>query len=142
MWIFTNKSFLSAVKHRDKPETIILRARLRNHLEEFIGDNCRGIWVIKGDKKARGVFALEVYETPYADYRFRVELPAEVFEDAVRVAASRITYDNFKNSIEDAAYHDAAVGVWREMFEAQRVEARRDWGGGVNVTQEDDGEIA
>jgi len=121
------------------PNTVIVRARIRGHLEEFISDNCRGISTIDGVKKGRGAFALKVYETPYADYRFRVELPEDVFSDAVKTAADRIDYDNFKNSIADEDYHHAALEVWRTMYHAQLYDVSK--AKSVVLEQEDDGEV-
>jgi hypothetical protein len=40
-------------------------------------------------------------------------------EDVARFLVRRLehmTYDNFKNTIDDDRYHDAAVDVWRTMY--------------------------
>jgi len=55
MWIFSQKAFLSIVRHTDKPNILIVRSRFRGHIERIF-------------PKAR------VEEDVERDYRFRTEL--------------------------------------------------------------------
>jgi hypothetical protein len=81
MWIFTLNSFVSVVRHREKPELLLVRARRKKDLVELLGKK----W-----KK-------EVFEDGLADYRFRVIMPEKDFQGIVAdYISNRLTYDNFK----------------------------------------------
>uniref|UniRef100_A0A832A7A7 Uncharacterized protein n=1 Tax=Desulfacinum infernum TaxID=35837 RepID=A0A832A7A7_9BACT len=114
MWIFTEDSFLSVVRHRDDPERLLVRARIREDLERF----CRMAGLDNG----------EIHETPEADYRFRVEVPEETFINFMVQTIKFLDYDNFKNRAlynpddppavrrsRAAAYHD----IWLRLLEMQ-----------------------
>jgi hypothetical protein len=79
----------------------MVRARRREHLQAiFPGEPIR--------------------ETQASDYKFRVQVSKEELTQAIsREIAERLTYDNFKNSIEDHTYHDACSEVWRVMHRLQ-----------------------
>ena len=106
MWIFSNDAFVSAVRHRDQPGAMMIRARLRGDLERFFGDSI--------DTDA-------ITETPRADYRFRCVVTDQVFTAALLRAATAIDYPNFKSSIayDDDFRHDAYMDVWSAMHRAQ-----------------------
>lgn len=106
MWVFTNKAFVSAVRHRHKPGMLMVRARLAGDLERFF---------------ATDTASLDVRETRAADYRFRCTVSNSVFADALMRAADTIDYANFKNSIAHADHlrHDAYMDVWSAMYRAQ-----------------------
>ncbi len=123
MWIFTEDGFLSAVRHRSFPERLLVRARLREDLVRF----CR----------AAGVSESEIQENAAYDYRFRVEVPEDVFIRFMVQAVTTLHYDNFKNracwnpddppevrSKRSFAYHE----IWHQLREIQRWAAleRRD----------------
>ena len=109
MWLFTTDGFFSAVAHRDDPETILVRARVREdalRLQEAIGQG-------------------EVTETPDADYRYRVLLPRETWSAYLAAAGDTIDYPNFKNAVAARQGADRArvyAGVWSVMFELQQRE--------------------
>lgn len=100
MWAFLNNSFLSAVAHRDQPDALMVRARLRGDIEAVFPD-------------------AEVSETPDADYRFRAVVPREQFADVIAETARSIDYSNFKNSVMDERRHDAYLRVWSVMHREQ-----------------------
>lgn len=102
MWIFTNRGFLSAVKHLDKPGYLLIRARFRGDLEAIVGE-------------------IEVSETHEADYRFRAEILAEDFAQLMKYKIEEIDYPNFKNSIPPDMhfYHGVCSSVWATMYSAQ-----------------------
>jgi hypothetical protein len=97
MWIFLNDAFLSAVQHRDAPDSLMVRARRREDLARVFGDG------------------VEIVELADADYPYRVTVPKA--ELAVRLAArvEAIDYDNFKNSVPERRRHDAYMDVWSAM---------------------------
>ena len=106
MWIFTNSAFVSAVRHRDQPGMLMIRARLRGDLERFFGASIDGA---------------AITETPRADYRFRCVVTEQTFSAALLRAADAIDYPNFKSSIghDDDFRHDSYMDVWSAMHRAQ-----------------------
>ncbi len=100
MWIFFNDAFLSVVAHRDRPDTLMVRARVRGDIER----------VFPGAKVTR---------SPAADYLFRAEVRRGVVAAALSIAAAGISYPNFKGSVRDRdrleTYHD----VWDVMLSWQ-----------------------
>ena len=108
MWIFTSTGMISAVAHRTKPGTFLVRARTREHLDNFISED-------------QAIFKTRIFEDQRADYRWRVELPGITFQAMVAEAIQAITYDNFKNSIPEThdEYHSACGRVWGNMLALQ-----------------------
>lgn len=106
MWVFTNNAFVSAVRHRDRPGMLMIRARLRGDLHRFFGDSI--------DRTA-------ITETPRADYRFRCVVTEKTFSAALLQAADAIDYPNFKSSIapDDGFRHHSYMDVWSVMNRAQ-----------------------
>ena len=98
MWVALSEGWLSIVAHRDKPDHLLVRARNPKHIQR--------------------PFPNEVmYTNADADYPFRADVPRE---DVARFLVSRLetmTYDNFKHTIDEDAYHDAALDVWRTMYQ-------------------------
>lgn len=107
MWVFTKSGFVSCVKHRDKPDTILVRARLREQLEAFIGPNN----------------AANIYEDDRADYPIRVDLGLVEFKYLLLEQVDAIDYPNFKSSIphtdEGRRYCSACHNVWFAMRKMQ-----------------------
>lgn len=103
MWIFTNDAFISVVAHRTKPGVMLVRARIEGDITKLFPE------------------ATEI-ETPHADYRFRAEVSAFRFADAVMEEISCIDYDNFKGSIDkgDHSRHGAYMQVWSAMNQYQQ----------------------
>lgn len=105
MWIFFNDAFLSVVAHRDRPDTLMVRARVRGDIE-------------------RAFPGVKVTRSPAADYLFRAEVRRGVVAAALSLAASGISYPNFKGSVRDRdrleTYHD----VWDVMLAWQHRRAR------------------
>lgn len=105
MWLYLNDAFLSVVAHRQRPDVLLVRARIGGDLER----------VFPGAKVAR---------TPSADYRYRAEIPRGEFARVLAERALAIDYPNFKGSVEDEARHDAYLALWAvTMREAARLDA-------------------
>lgn len=100
MWVFTSKGFISAVAHRDKPDHLMVRARRLEHLQAILPGQ-------------------EVQQIASSDYKYRVTVSKDTFAGLMFQEITRLTYDNFKNSIPDAEYHDACSQVWRTMHTLQ-----------------------
>ena len=99
MWIFTQKGFLSIVRHIDKANVLIVRSRFRGHIEKIF-------------PKAR------VEEDGSRDYRFRAELPANEASKVIAEMVLTIRYDNFKASLDmyDERYMDCCLDVYHSVL--------------------------
>lgn len=101
MWLFTTDGFYSVVEHRDKPGTLLVRAREREHLVKFRIAARRFGSVVR------------IEHTPTADYPFRCMLPRANFARMLAEHfAARITYPNFKDAAHDAYAQIDLFDVW------------------------------
>ena len=105
MWIFTKHGFFSAVcartgdgKHGQPvdPDRIMVRARVRNHLEavkkrfpDLLGD-------------------CEVQESAGTDYAYRLFVQKSAWIQVVAELAQETDYDNFKSAV---ARHQGRAGM-------------------------------
>lgn len=106
MWLFVKDGFYSAVKHREKEDTIIVRARVLSDLKYFL------MFVEKRKKKAPIVD--EIFN---ADYQYRVEVDSKLWAAFVYKEAKEIDYDNYKNAacINDPCRSDAYLSCWLDL---------------------------
>ncbi|WP_051929214.1 hypothetical protein [Thermopetrobacter sp. TC1] len=101
MWVITTEGMISCVRHKDKPNIIIVRARKKDHLERAFPQH------------ADAIFQLED-----ADYTWRLHVEEQVLKDMlVRYVEEKLDYPNFKNAVaerhpEERAYLDALHEVW------------------------------
>ena len=91
---------VSVVAHRDLQDSLLVRARKREHLVAALGAEDG------------------IEETPSADYRFRATLKREHWATRIAQLASETDYGNFKSSIRDPKLHDVAMKCWRAHAEA------------------------
>lgn len=107
MWIFTPQGFLSIVADREDPQAgrLLIRARTRKHLRNLLPD-------------------CEPFQKRPSDYPWRVWATRQQVAGLVAQQVTNLTYDNFKNAIPDAEYHDACLDVWEAMWRYQQGEAR------------------
>lgn len=99
MWVFVPGAFVSIVAHRDKPGTVLVRARRREDLTLFF---------TKGDGPQR----CEIHETPDADYPFRVEASRSRVAHQVMLWAMDVDYPNFKAAPGNANRQGPLHAVW------------------------------
>ena len=92
MWTITTRGFYSVVAHRELPDTMLVRGRVRADLDA-LGDLIPG---------------LAVYEDRGADYRYRAIVSSPAWRAALDVMASEIDYDNFKNAVAERQGHGRA----------------------------------
>jgi len=106
MWIFLSDAFLSVVADKDDPNgpRLLVRARREGDIERVFPE-------------------AEVATTRGSDYRFRAWLPRERVAAVLTQQVKNLAYSNFKSSIRDHAYHDAAMGAWSVMHSYQRQQA-------------------
>jgi hypothetical protein len=106
MWTITTRGFYSTVAHRDKPDSVLVRGRVREDLEaltDLIPD-------------------LEVFEDTAADYRWRAVTTKDAWGKAIRQMAADIDYDNFKNAVAARQGKSRAhvySAVWEDLYGLQ-----------------------
>jgi hypothetical protein len=93
MWFCFNNGFVSAVEHRDDKNTLVVRARRREHLE----DNFPNRKIVVGGS---------------TDYKYRIFISKKDFAEIIKDRIMNINYDNFKNSVEDDDLHELYNGFW------------------------------
>ena len=97
MWLFVSGGFLSVVAHRTQPEDLLVRARHPDHILAMFPE-------------------VEITYMRKADYPYRAVLKRVMVHEAIVEYLQTMVYDNFKASIDDFAYHDACIDVWRSMW--------------------------
>lgn len=123
MWIFTKYGFFSAVCARQAsgkhgmpvdPNRIMVRARLREHLEAL------------KNRFPDLIGQCEIQEFAGADYAFRIFVPKSVWSQVLSGIAEETDYDNFKSEVAryqgktGAAYERSLHDVWSVMYRLQR----------------------
>jgi hypothetical protein len=123
MWIFTKHGFFSAVCARQgngghgqpvDPDRIMVRARLRSHLEAL---KCRFPALIG---------STEIQESTATDYAFRLFIPKSSWSQILAALADETDYDNFKSEVArhqgraGVAYEHSLHEVWSMMNQLQR----------------------
>ena len=98
MWIFTQRGFLSIVRHTNKPNILIVRSRFRGHIDKIFPKAC-------------------VNEDATRDYRYRAELPIKEVSKVIARLVSKINYDNFKGSLNtnDEVYLESCIDVYNSV---------------------------
>lgn len=123
MWVFTKHGFFSAVCARQgsgengnpvDPNRIMVRARLRSHLEAL---------------KKRFPDQLgpcEIQEFAGSDYAVRIFVAKSVWSQVLAGLAEETDYDNFKSEVArhqgraGAAYERSLHDVWSVMYRLQK----------------------
>lgn len=102
MWIFLSDAFLSVVADKADPNSdrLLVRARRAGDIERVFPE-------------------AEVFSVAGADYAFRAWLPRQRVATALREQVQSLSYANFKDSINDPGYHDAALAAWSAMYRYQ-----------------------
>ena len=107
MWIFLSDAFLSVVADCDDHSgpRLLVRARRSGDIERVFPE-------------------ADAFRVAGSDYAFRAWLPRERVAEVLHQQVEGIDYPNFKNSIRDHAYHDAALAAWSAMLSYQRQQDR------------------
>ena len=101
MWIFLSDAFVSVVAHRSKKDSLLVRARRKGDLARLLGAET------------------QVDVTNDADYLYRATVSRAEIGNLIADRVKAIDYDNFKDSIDNEAYHDACLEVWTVMRDLQ-----------------------
>jgi hypothetical protein len=114
MWIFSTRGFYSVVQHREAAHLVLVRARVKEHLERLQTDFPKQL----GD--------CEIVVMKDADYRVRLTVPREAWAEVVRELTMQIDYDNYKSACgrcskteTDAEYVHCLNSVWSVMARLQ-----------------------
>lgn len=103
MWIVMNDSYISAVQDRTNKMNLVVRARVREDLENaFPG------------------LAKQIIESTDSDYRFRLFMTKQFLCGVMNTKIMNIDYDNFKNSVKQNWRHDAYLAIWSVMYRVQK----------------------
>lgn len=117
MWIFTETGFVSAVQHREDPNTLVVRARDRASLEHL---------QVALDAISEGASS-PIEHTPTADYPYRLYTDRLFFARWAAHMARDISYSNFKGQCYQTLpeeYSNALHDVWSAMHQVEDDEAR------------------
>lgn len=105
MWIFNNDAFVSVVADPMDRTRVLVRGRV-------VGDVIRFM-------EPAAIHGLTEDKVSGTDYAVRASVLRHDFTDALLAHGDRITYTNFKSSVEETARHDAYMGVWHVMNRLQ-----------------------
>jgi hypothetical protein len=123
MWLFTRHGFFSAVCARQgdgehgqpvDPERIMVRARVRTHLEALK----------KRFQNLLGKYDVQTFAG--TDYAFRIFVAKSVWCQVLEELGQETDYDNFKSEVAHhqgaagAAYERALHDVWSVMYRLQK----------------------
>ena len=92
--------YLSIVSHRYKPEFLMVRARVEEHITSLWPDT-------------------EIYAPSGShDYQYRADIPREeVARVIIEYIVSELTYDDFKSSVNDWNLRRAFADIWGIMVD-------------------------
>ena len=97
MWLFTNHGIFSIVQHTKRKDTLLVRARRKEHLESYFS-------------------GYKIQYTPERDYQYRIFMSRKNLGDFLFNSVQDIDYTNFKNSIHDKKIKSIAKMVWQIIF--------------------------
>jgi hypothetical protein len=103
MWICLNDCFVSAVEHRGDKTKLVVRARRVAHLKALFGD---GVKLEKSKRDKKGLPPDYVCRTIVTKKAF-----AKLISDEI---LNRITYSNFKDSVNDLELHNLYLRFWAD----------------------------
>ena len=103
MWIVMNDSYVSIVKDREDDMGVVVRARVKEDLENLFGAE----------------HAQDIIETDDSDYRFRLFLDQAYVAAVIEDKVMGINYDNFKNSVKQSWRKQAYTRIWNVMYDVQ-----------------------
>jgi hypothetical protein len=110
MWVFTKNGFVSAVRKKEYPEVLTVRARDRESLVEL-----------------SDLADVQIAKSPNGDYPYRLFVKPEVFGAWVAEAAIDIDYHNFKSVVAQVRGYEfahALNNVWLAMLKVEDEDAR------------------
>lgn len=110
MWVFTKNGFVSAVRKKEYPDVLTVRARDRDSLMELAD-----------------IADVQIAKSPFGDYPYRLFVKPEVFATWIADASIDIDYDNFKSVVAQVRGYEFAHAlndVWLAMLKVEDQAAR------------------
>jgi hypothetical protein len=107
MWLMTTQGFYSVVALREQRDRLLVRARTREDIEAL----------------RTQIPAIDVFDDPGADYRWRAEVTRADWRDALAQLVDDVDYDKFKNAVAKDQGEQRALlygQVWATLLELQR----------------------
>ncbi len=86
--------WISIVAHRYKPNHLMVRARVRDHITSMWPG--AEVYTIEGSH----------------DYQFRADILREEVAETMRAYTDKIVYEDYKDSISDSDFYEALVAIW------------------------------
>jgi hypothetical protein len=108
MWLFTKQGFISIVQHRDDPDLMRVRARVRADLERCFPRR-----------------EAEIIEDRVADYRWHLNVPRAEVAEYLMFAIEDLDYvshvkEEIALGLAPAARMDAMYDIWSAMWRVQQ----------------------
>lgn len=100
MWIMLNDCFFSIVAKDCGRDELMVRARRPGDIEKLFPN-------------------AKVTEYTASDYHYRAAVKRTELAEALVGEIGRVTYSNFKDSVQDKPLHDAYLRVWTAMASLQ-----------------------
>lgn len=94
MWICLNNSFVSIVEDFRDESLVTVRGRRLDDVKNFVGDSYK------------------ITQTDSRDYRFRTTVSKFELSKMLAKCADKISYNNFKNSVQDEDLKYFYSEVW------------------------------
>jgi hypothetical protein len=120
MWIFTKSGFVSAVRKKENPDVLTVRARDRQSLEDLSA---------LADSK--------IAKSPDADYPYRTFVSTDVFTSWLADAVVDLDYHNFKSAVSKSRGYEfthALHDVWVGMLKVEDEDARQGVGEHIDLS--------
>jgi hypothetical protein len=114
MWLFSTQGFFSVVNHLHKPGHLLVRARLREDIDQMAR--------LLAEETGRTFIPLVL---PEADYLYRLEVPRDDFVLVMARLVRELDYANFKAAVHSHGdpTRDRVYGrVWSLVAELQEDE--------------------
>ena len=108
MWVFTQTGFLSAVRHREDADALVVRARDLESIQA-IADFAES----------------DIITHAGSDYPYRVFIKDESWQKFLLKAVEELDYDNYKNRmhhLRDDRFCNALSSVWSAMLRTEDVD--------------------
>jgi hypothetical protein len=115
LWIFTTRGFFSIVEHKNDPNRVVIRARVRKDI-----DNIKMLF------EELGLKASDILESLDSDYRYRIFANRIDWVSVMTQIIADVGYTNFKNAVYETGSlaikgkrHEAYLDIWAIMHELQ-----------------------
>lgn len=119
MWVFTTQGFYSAVAHRDIPDHLLIRARVKADLERL------STQLPDAHVKAR------IFKDDGADYQWRLLVTKQEWATALSRMTFELNYPNFKNEVrvrQGAKRASLYSSVWSTLLKLDKRKPWERWG--------------